>query len=184
MSGGRPGSTRGSPPGAVQIGHVPAPPQLRAFARGAEAAGRRLVVGGLVHDGAGRLFVQRRSEDRALYPGCWDVVGGHAEAGEGVLEALRREIEEETGWRLASVGEVVEILDWEAGAEAKREIDLLVTVQGDLGAPRLERGKHTAARWLTADELPLLLERRDPDDVFIHDIVRRAFVLLGLHQDR
>ena len=165
-------------------GSLPTDDELRAFARRARLEGRRLVVGALVHDGAGRLFVQRRSEDRALYPGCWDVVGGHAEAGEGVLEALRREVAEETGWRLQAVGEVVEILDWEAGGEAKREIDLLVTVQGDLHAPRLERGKHTAARWLTVDELPLLLERRDPDDVFIHDIVRRAFVLLGLRQDR
>jgi hypothetical protein len=77
------------------------------------------------------------------------------------------------------VGEVVEILDWQAGGEPKREIDLLIAVEGDLDAPRLERGKHTGARWLAPDELPLLLQRRDPDDVFIHDIVRRAFVLLA-----
>ncbi len=174
----------GPPADRILVGQVPVPAQLRAFAEGAQADGRRLVVGALVHDGRGRIFVQRRSDSRALYPGCWDVVGGHAEPGEGVVEALRREIAEETGWRLQAVAEVVEILDWEAGGEAKREIDLLVTVQGDLEAPRLERGKHTAARWLAAAELPLLLERRDPDDVFIHDIVRRAFVLLGLHRDR
>lgn len=165
-------------------GSVPSDDELRAFARRAQLDRRRLVVGALVHDGAGRLFVQQRSQDRALYPGCWDVVGGHAEGAEGVLEALRREVAEETGWRVASVLEVVEILDWEAAGEAKREIDLLVTVRGDLDAPRLERGKHTAARWLTVDELPLLLERRHPDDVFIHDIVRRAFVLLGLREER
>ncbi len=177
------GDRTGSPASrgaGIVVGAVPTAAQLGAFAAGAAGDLRRLVVGALVHDGAGRLFVQQRSEDRALYPGCWDVVGGHAEAGEGVAEALRREIAEETGWRLEAVGQVVEILDWEAGGEAKREIDLLVTVRGDLTSPRLERGKHTAARWLRADELPLLLERRDPDDVFIHDIVRRAFVLLGL----
>jgi len=164
------------------LGSVPDDDELRAFARRAQLDLRRLVVGALVHDGAGRLFVQQRSEDRVLYPGCWDVVGGHAEPGESVVEALRREIAEETGWHLETVGPVVEILDWEAGGEAKREIDLLVTVRGDLASPRLEPGKHTAARWLRADELPLLLERRDPDDVFIHGIVRRAFVLLGLHE--
>lgn len=168
----------GSEDGDPGIGQVPTPRQLAAFAAGARRARRRLLVGALVHDGAGRIFVQRRSQQRRLYPGCWDVVGGHAEAGEGVLEALERELLEETGWRLASVGEVVEILDWEAGGEAKREIDLLVTVDGPLDAPRLERGKHTAARWLAPEELPLLLERRDPDDVFIHDIVARGFALL------
>jgi len=169
----------GGPSDHIRIGQVPAPAQLRAFAEGAHADGRRLVVGALIHDREGRLFVQQRSQDRALYPGCWDVVGGHAEAGEGVLEALEREVSEETGWRLATVGEVVEILDWQAGGELKREIDLLVEVEGDLDGPRLERGKHTAARWLAPDELPLLLQRRDPDDVFIHDIVRRAFALLA-----
>ncbi len=164
-------------------GQVPSAAQLRAFEAGARRDGRRLVVGALVHDAAGRIFVQRRSEQRALYPGCWDVVGGHAEAGEGVREALTRELREETGWRLTSLGEVVEVLDWEAGGEAKREIDLLVTAEGELEAPRLEPGKHTAARWLAPDELPLLLERRDPDDVFIHDIVRRAFEVLAGRAD-
>ena len=163
------------------IGQVPSTTQLRAFAAGAGSARRRLVVGALIHDAAGRIYVQRRSLQRALYPGCWDVVGGHAEPGEGVLEALGREIREETGWRLESVEEVVEILDWEANGEPKREIDLLVTVAGDLGSPRLERGKHTAWLWLAPGELSRLLERRDPDDVFIHDIARRAFELLALH---
>lgn len=95
------------------------------------------------------------------------------------MEALGREVREETGWALRAVQEVVEILDWEAAGEAKREIDLLVTVAGDLARPRLERGNHTAARWLGVDELPVLLERRDPDDVFIHDIVARAFEVLA-----
>lgn len=161
------------------IGEVPSSGQLRAFADGARRDRRRLVVGAVIHDGAGRIFVQRRSLQRALYPGCWDVVGGHAEAGEGVREALAREVREETGWELTALQEVVEVLDWEAGGEAKREIDLLATVRGELTRPRLERAKHSAARWLRRDELPLLLERRDPDDVFIHDIVRRAFGALA-----
>lgn len=163
----------------LTIGRVATPAQLRAFAAGARRAGRRLVVGALIHDPAGRIFVQRRGLQRALYPGCWDVVGGHAEAGEGVTEALRREVREETGWSLARVEEVAEVLDWEGGGEPKREVDLLVSVEGDLGAPRLEAGKHTAARWLGPEELGVLLERRDPDDVFIHDIVARAFRVLA-----
>lgn len=173
-----PDRDRGPVIGRELVGRVPTPTQLRAFAAGARRDRRRLVVAALIHDPAGRILVQRRSMRRALYPGCWDVVGGHAEPGEGVLEALAREVREETGWRLSSAEEVVEILDWEAG-EAKREIDLLVTVEGDLTRPRLERGKHTAARWLRPGELTLLLERRDPDDVFIHDIVARAFAALA-----
>lgn len=165
--------------GGSVVGQVPTSAQLEAFSTGARRDRRRLVVGALIHDGQGRIFVQRRSRTRALYPGCWDLVGGHAEPGEGVEAALEREVHEETGWRLVAVEEVVEVLDWEGGGEPKREIDVLARVAGDLEHPRLEAGKHTAARWIAASELGLLLERRDPDDVFIHDVVARAFQALA-----
>jgi 8-oxo-dGTP pyrophosphatase MutT (NUDIX family) len=45
--------------------------------------------------------VHRRSWDRRTFPGCWDIVGGHVEAGEDLLTALNREVEEETGWQLS-----------------------------------------------------------------------------------
>ncbi len=166
-------------PSELPLGRVATASELSAFARRARLDGRRLVVAALVADANGRIFVQRRSETRALFPGCWDVVGGHAEAGEGVREALEREVAEETGWDLLAVREVVEVLDWEAAGEPKREIDVLVEVIGDLTRPRLEAGKHSEGRWLARDELPLLLERRDPDDRFIHRIVAAAFAVLA-----
>jgi 8-oxo-dGTP pyrophosphatase MutT (NUDIX family) len=48
------------------------------------AAGRQGVVGLLVVRGHGpdrQVFAQRRSLTRKLFPGCWDLVGGHLEAG-------------------------------------------------------------------------------------------------------
>ncbi len=51
-----------------------------------------------VFDGAGRLFLQKRSQAKDLYPGSWDTaVGGHVKAGEGVRQALLREAHEELG---------------------------------------------------------------------------------------
>jgi 8-oxo-dGTP pyrophosphatase MutT (NUDIX family) len=162
----------------VRVGVVPDAEALAHFAAAARAAGRRLVVGAVVADDRGRVFVQRRNPTRALFPGCWDLVGGHAEPWESVEAALAREVAEETGWRLAGLGRVVEVLDWEGGGERKREVDLLVRVGGDMSAPRLEADKHSEARWLEPPDLPLLLERRDPDDVFVHTVVARAFALL------
>lgn len=161
------------------IGKVATPEQLDSFAARAVADRRRLVVGALITDDQGRIYVQRRSEDRALFPGCWDIVGGHAESGEDLVTALGREVLEETGWRLASCGPVVEILDWSASdGVARREIDLLVSVTGDLSRPHLEPGKHSEGRWLAHDDLSVLLERRHEDDRWVHDTVERAFRLL------
>ena len=45
-----------------------------------------------VFDSEGRLFLQKRSENKDIQPGKWDTsVGGHIDYGESVEEALRRE---------------------------------------------------------------------------------------------
>lgn len=162
----------------LEIGSPASPEALDLFAATAGADGRRVVVGALVTDGAGRIYVQRRSLTRAVFPGCWDLVGGHAEARESVLGALARELREETGWTLDEVGPVVEVLVWEAGGVARSEVDFLVTATGDLLRPRLEPDKHSEGRWLAADELAVLLEGRKPDDRWVHDVVARGFALL------
>ena len=167
-----------SPCDLVSIGRVPTERQLEAFAETARRDGRALVVGAVVTDGRGRVYVQRRSPTRALFPGCWDLVGGHVEEGETVTQALAREIHEETGWALAGVGRVVACLDWEAGGLRRREVDVLVRVEGDLDQPALEPDKHDLARWLSPAEVNVLLERRDPDDVWVHETVKRAFEVL------
>jgi 8-oxo-dGTP pyrophosphatase MutT (NUDIX family) len=64
---------------------------------------KQLVASALILDGLGRIFVQQRTPTRRLFPGCWDLVGGHVEENEDVISALRREIREETGWTLRTI---------------------------------------------------------------------------------
>lgn len=58
--------------------------------------GRQVVVAGLLVDGR-RVLLGHRQPGRAYYPDCWDVPGGHVEAGEEPAAALRRELAEELG---------------------------------------------------------------------------------------
>ena len=52
----------------------------------------------LVRDGAGRVLVHRRSEDKDLWPGRWDVaIGGVMAVGESWIEGALRELAEEVG---------------------------------------------------------------------------------------
>ncbi|GAA4951167.1 hypothetical protein GCM10023224_39510 [Streptomonospora halophila] len=139
------------------------------------ADGGLWVAGAVVSDGEGRVFVQRRSPDRRLFPGCWDLVGGHVEPGETMPEALAREIAEETGWRLTAVVAELDRLVWTPGDGVRRnEADYLVRVSGDLATPRLEPGKHTEFRWIGEGDLGLLKDSRDPGDTFVADMAARG----------
>jgi len=111
-----------------------------------------LVVGAVIVNRS-RAFVHRRGYDRALFPGCWDIPGGHVHLGESPLDALRREVEEETGWRLRHVIADLGETNW-IGSDGmpRREIDYLVEVDGDLEAPRLERPKHVEFAWVGLDD--------------------------------
>lgn len=52
----------------------------------------------VVHDGMGKILVQRRTESKDFYPGWLDATaGGVVQSGENMLESARREAEEELG---------------------------------------------------------------------------------------
>ncbi|MBB6121063.1 NUDIX domain-containing protein [Nocardiopsis algeriensis] len=142
--------------------------------------GRTYVAGAVIAAPDGRIFAQRRSPHRKVFPHCWDIVGGHVEEGETMLEGLAREVAEETGWRLTEVLSELYRVDWDPGdGVTRREVDYLVRVEGDLSAPQLEKDKHTEFMWVDEPLLPKLRDARDPGDYFITDIVR-----LGLEAAR
>jgi 8-oxo-dGTP pyrophosphatase MutT (NUDIX family) len=158
------------------------PSYLHTLQHDASLAGRICVVGALIANSAGKVFVMKRSPQRRLFPGCWDIVGGHVDPGETLVEALRREVREETGWVLRGLEAVVDILDWESDAGGvqtlRREFDFLTGVDGDLLNPQLEKDKATEFRWVGRADLPVLLENRKPDDFMIYGLVQKAFDLI------
>lgn len=51
-----------------------------------------------IFDSEGRVFVNRRSQRKEIYPGYWSIAfGGHVLAGESYDGAVQRELREETG---------------------------------------------------------------------------------------
>ncbi|MDF3301299.1 NUDIX hydrolase [Streptomyces tropicalis] len=140
------------------------------------AEGGTWTVGAVVRDGRGSAFAQRRGPDRRLLPGCWDVVGGQVEPGETLLEALAREVAEETGRRLRRVRRLLGTSVWTGDDDAgtRREADFLVEVDGDLDRPALEWSKHTAHDWFGPEDLPHLKENRRPGEFLVHDVIAAA----------
>ncbi|MEV4627685.1 NUDIX domain-containing protein [Micromonospora sp. NPDC049523] len=136
-------------------------------------------AGALIVDDDGRIFFQRRSPQRKLFPDTWDIVGGHLEPGEGIEDALSREVTEETGWTVSVVLGLVGEYTWTGNDGFTRlESDFLVRVDGDLTRPRLEVGKHTEFRWLGEHEIDVLDEHRHVNDGMIRRIAEDAFAAL------
>ncbi|TDO54997.1 RimJ/RimL family protein N-acetyltransferase [Kribbella sp. VKM Ac-2527] len=128
-------------------------------------------VGALVRDERHRVYVQRRTLERRLLPGIWDIVGGHLEPGETPEQALAREVEEETGWKVREILWTAADWEWEYEGRVRRELDFVIEVDGDLGRPRLEAGKHDAGAWVGPDDLELLMVNRTDGDRRLRDIV-------------
>jgi 8-oxo-dGTP pyrophosphatase MutT (NUDIX family) len=153
-------------------------PDLDQLQQAAASTGRRCCVGAIVFDSYGRVFVPRRSPESPNLPGLWDIVGGHVEAGETLLEALHREVHEETGWMVAGEPRLNFVSEWMFPNEPdapRRGFDFVVTVDGDLTKPRLARDEHTDFRWITRHELALFDENRGQDDGMLRRTIASAY---------
>lgn len=157
--------------------------ELEEIQKRARQDGVDLLVGALILRSDGRIFAQKRSANRTLFPGCWDIAGGHVERGEWLIEALGRELSEETGWLLRDVLGVVGVFDWakDYGAISRRvrEIEFLVRVQDESLAPVLEDSLVSEFRWISPSDINVLAENREPDDQFMINVFRSAFELVS-----
>lgn len=99
--------------------------------------------------GDNRLYMQKRSPTRKLFPNFWDPVGGHLEPNESLSECLRREMLEESGLKLDSIVALVHQFEW----DTDRTVINLQFVCTASGEPTLEAGKVLEVRWLREEEL-------------------------------
>lgn len=97
----------------------------------------------------GRVLALRRSERKDAAPGIWEAVSGRLEPGEDPLEAVHREIREESGLVVR-----VDPRPWSAFATDRAGVPMLIVyyvadwISGEL---RLSE-EHSEGRWMDPDE--------------------------------
>ena len=108
----------------------------------------------LIHEG--RIFLIQRAHEPNR--GFWSFPGGRVELGETILDAVTREVREETGIEIEPV-EVFQVYDWivrdEAGRVRFHYVVNYVRARYLSGEPRA-RDDALQVRWTKAKEIPSL----------------------------
>jgi 8-oxo-dGTP diphosphatase len=104
----------------------------------------------LLLDQEGRVLLARRANDPGA--GKWDLLGGFVHEGEGALEALRRELREETGLTVEPE-EFVGVYPDRYGDEGLYTFNLYWTARATGGELRLDDELAEVA-WFAPDRIP------------------------------
>ena len=120
-------------------------------------------------DHSGRVLIIKQTA--GPFSGAWLLPGGNVERDEGLEDAARRELFEETGYRVGDLGPVA-LYEVRSAPPGRFHFFVILFRGGDVdGTPRPEKGSEL--RWAAALEL-------DP-----HPSLAVALVDLGLiHRDR
>jgi len=115
----------------------------------------RIGVGGVLLRG-NQILLGKRSADRTLYPGVWDIVGGHWIKGETHEQTLIRELGEELGvlpleYRLLAV-----VADPRPDLNGEGYYYVYLVTKWN-GTPRnLRKDEHSELAWVKLDEVEKL----------------------------
>lgn len=116
----------------------------------------RLVIHIFIFDKAGRLLIQLRSVNKAMYGGLWDVsAGGHSRAGEDSAAAARRELQEELGVDVDFTG-----IDPFICACFEHGFDDYYVIDRDLpeGSIVFQDGEVTKVKWASLPEILAMID--------------------------
>ncbi|WP_232532793.1 methyltransferase domain-containing protein [Nesterenkonia alkaliphila] len=118
----------------------------------AEAEGiEKFVVGAVIHD-VGRVLVVTRSLSDDFLPGLEEVPSGGVDSGEGLSEALNRELTEEVGFAAEHVDPgFLEWFDYESRS-GRRTRQFTVSVPLTGRQVKLSE-EHTSYRWISSEQV-------------------------------
>lgn len=111
-----------------------------------------------IKNSEGQYLIQKRSEEKTLWPGVWAVTGGAVVSGETSLQAAMREVEEELGVRPQGNSMCfltrIKRKDWFT--------DLWLLQQDiEIADITMQPGEVDDVRWSTADAINDMVKRKE-----------------------
>lgn len=110
----------------------------------------RQVALAILADGQ-RILLGKRASTNQVCPNCWDVIGGHAESGESIVEALRREVHEELGITIRAFVSLGTMIEQRPAFGGPAEFHIYLVTRWD-GQIAMLGDEHTELHWFAAQE--------------------------------
>jgi len=96
------------------------------------------------------LLLGLRARHLRSYPDCWDIIGGHVEAGETFEQTLVREVEEEIGVTPVDFAKLIS-LQFSDGLDGAGELHIYRVDAWTGGAPAVRDNEHAELGWFTVE---------------------------------
>ncbi|MCX7710217.1 MAG: NUDIX domain-containing protein [Clostridia bacterium] len=128
-----------------------------------------LVVHVFILNGKGEFLIQKRSMNKEIWPGLWDITGGAVVSGEDSLTGALREVEEELGITLAP-----ENFSLITRLQRKNRFADLWAAYADIAIEDviMQAGEVDDVKYVNAGEMiNLILNAEHPDDEYKQIIV-------------
>lgn len=151
---------------------------------GTPAEGQQVITAcAFIHqkiDGVEKVFLAKRADTKKFLPGVYELLCGHIEFGEDIVEGLAREVDEELGMEV-TVGDPFSVFTYTDTENLSQTIEVVYFAHFSSGLERIKLNPedHSGYGWFAEDELinAVTPDKGLDDDEF--KAIKKGFKLLS-----
>jgi 8-oxo-dGTP diphosphatase len=130
-------------------------------------------------DGVTKIFLPKRADTKKFLPGIYELVGGHIDFGENIVEGLKREIREELEMEVR-IGDPFAVFDYTNPIKGSHSAEIIyfATLLGSPDGIVLHPEDHSGAVWIAKDEMHQIVSPEKGLDDVEYRAIQKAFALL------
>ena len=130
-------------------------------------------------DGVEKVFIAKRAETKKFLPSVYELLGGHIDFGEDIIDGLKREIQEELGMKV-TVGDPFFVFTYFNGVKGSHSIQVVYFAEfaDSIENIKINPADHSEFSWFAESEIGKVIKaNRDEHDKEV-EAIRKGFLLL------